>query len=71
MAASKQVVYFRFEFSGQPLTHPNLNSGPFLCDSELSKSNAPNYCSTIVASFKIHKVREPACLLALSLKNFS
>ena len=30
MAASKQVGYFRFELLGQPLTHPNLNSGPFL-----------------------------------------
>lgn len=64
MAASKQVGYFRFELSGQLLTHPNLNSGPFLCGSGLSKSNALTYCSTMAASFKIHKVREAALLLS-------
>ena len=73
MAASKQVGYFRFELSGQLLDncYPNLNSGTFLCGSGLSKSNALTYCSTMAASFKIHKVREAACLLALYSKNFS
>ena len=71
MAASKQVGYFRFELSGQLLTHPNLNSGPFLCGSGLSKSNALTHCSTMAASFKILKVREAACFLALYSKNFS